>query len=260
MALAACLAGVCRADTIVLKNGRRIVVSNVTREAGKVSGDTPAGRVSLPESMVAQRGKGWTPRRSAPGNEDESLGGRSADRSSFGRAPAERFRSSRSAVVHDGAIDREALARFDSEAPSGNAEAVARAVAGESAASQFEFGRGDIEQALAHAERGALPCAGQVTLLLNAAYLHLRRSEYSAASDLLDRARRLAPDSPDVAKLSGWADYGLNQLPQAVEEWKRAQQLRPDPEVASALDEGRAGCPSRDQFRGRRKRAFCSAL
>ena len=75
-----------------------------------------------------------------------------------------------------------------------------------------------------------------MTLLLNAAYLHLRRSEYSAASELLDRARRLAPDSPDVAKLDGWADYGLNRLPQAVEEWKRAQQLRPDPEVASALE------------------------
>ena len=76
----------------------------------------------------------------------------------------------------------------------------------------------------------------KLTLLLNLAYLHLRRSEYTVALELLDRARRLAPDSPDVAKLSGWADYGLNRLPQAVEEWKRSQQLRPDPEVASALE------------------------
>lgn len=138
-------------------------------------------------------------------------------------------------MVHDGAIDRDALARLDSRASGGTAEAVARAVAGESAASQFEFSRGDIEQALGHAERALSLSPDQVTLLLNLAYLHLRRSEYSVASDLLDHARHIAPDSPDVAKLSGCAEYGLNRLPQAVEEWKRAQQLRPDPEVAGAL-------------------------
>jgi tetratricopeptide (TPR) repeat protein len=89
---------------------------------------------------------------------------------------------------------------------------------------------------MGHAERALSFAPDQVTLLLNLAYLRLRRNEYSAALDLLDHARRVAPDSPEVAKLSGWADYGLNRLPQAVEEWKRAQQLRPDPEVASALE------------------------
>jgi tetratricopeptide (TPR) repeat protein len=138
-------------------------------------------------------------------------------------------------VVHDGTIDRELLARFDSQASGGSAEAVGRAVAAESAASQFELSRGDIEQALAHAERGLSIAPDDLTMLLNAAYLHLRRSEYSAASDLLERARRSAPDSADLAKLSGWADYGLNRLAEAVAEWKLAQQLRPDPEVASAL-------------------------
>src|SRR5262249_57423183 len=67
------------------------------------------------------------------------------------------------------------------------------------------------------------------------AYLHLRRSEYSAALDYLDRARRVAPDSPDVAKLAGWPNYSLNRLDRAVEEWKRALRLRPDAEVERAL-------------------------
>ena len=138
-------------------------------------------------------------------------------------------------MVHDGAVDQPALARLDSQSSSGNAEAVARAAVGEEAASQFEFSRGNIEQALDHAEKALSFAPDQVNLLLNLAYLHLRRSEYSLAMELLDQARRLGPDSPDVAKLSGWADYGLNRLPQAVEEWKRAQQLRPDPEVAKAL-------------------------
>jgi tetratricopeptide (TPR) repeat protein len=232
-ALAVCLAGACKADTIVLKNGRRIVVSNVTREAGKVSGDTPTGRLSLPDSMVASVEKG-----------DGDAGLETTTNPSAANLPiAPPLAAAASdsdpavrAVVHDGAIDGEALARFDAQASSGTAEAIARAVAGESAASQFEFGRGNIEGALSHAERALSFAPDNVTLLLNLAYLHLRRSEYSVAADLIDHARRSAPESADVAKLSGWADYGLNRLPQAVEEWKRAQQLRPDPEVGSALE------------------------
>ena len=231
LALAVCFAGACSADTIVLKNGRRIVVSNVVREAGKVSGDTAAGRLSLPESMVARVEK--------DGAGQDTTTNLSAADLPIGPPPAGVSNNSDPAVravLHDGAIDREALAHLDSQAAGGNAEAVARAMAGESLASQFEFTRGDIEQALGHAERALAFAPDQVTLLLNAAYLHLKRSEYSAASELLDHARRLAPDSADVAKLSGWADYGLNRVPQAVEEWKRAQQLQPDAEVANALD------------------------
>ena len=40
------------ADTIVLKNGRRIVGESVTREDGKVSCETPAGRITISESLV----------------------------------------------------------------------------------------------------------------------------------------------------------------------------------------------------------------
>ncbi|MGH7836667.1 MAG: peptidase MA family metallohydrolase, partial [Candidatus Binataceae bacterium] len=37
------------------------------------------------------------------------------------------------------------------------------------------------------------------------------------------------------AKLTGWAYYGANKMDQAVAEWKRAEQIRPDPEVEHAL-------------------------
>ena len=33
----------------------------------------------------------------------------------------------------------------------------------------------------------------------------------------------------------GWAYYGANKMDQAIEEWKRAERLRPDPEVEQAL-------------------------
>ena len=41
-----------RADTIVLKNGRRIVANNVREEGDKVKYETSAGELSLPKSIV----------------------------------------------------------------------------------------------------------------------------------------------------------------------------------------------------------------
>ena len=226
------LADICRADTIVLKNGRRIVVSNVSRDGGKVSGDTPSGRLSLPESMVASVER--------DGGESLAAAGGSAQAADLKIGPpptpaATNASPEAAAVVHDGALDQVALDRFDAEASSGSADAIARAVVAESVASQFEFSHGNFDQALEHAERALKFSPDQVNVLINVAYLHLQRSEYTAALDSLDRARRLAPDSPEVLKLEGWADYGLNRLPQAVAEWKRSLELRPDDELAAAL-------------------------
>src|SRR5216683_1455714 len=41
-----------RADTIVLKNGRRIAASNVREEGDKVKYETSAGELALPKSIV----------------------------------------------------------------------------------------------------------------------------------------------------------------------------------------------------------------
>src|SRR5271168_1707378 len=47
-----------RADTIVLKNGRRIVANNVREEGDKVKYETSAGELSLPKSIVDHIEKG----------------------------------------------------------------------------------------------------------------------------------------------------------------------------------------------------------
>ena len=103
-------------------------------------------------------------------------------------------------------------------------------------AAQFEMAHGDMEHALTD-ERTALSYSPEEpVLLMNMAYLHLRRSEFKQSLDYLDRAKRVAPENPDVPKLAGWAYYGLNKMDQAVAEWKRSLALRADPEVQAALD------------------------
>ena len=238
-AVAFCLAGSIPsgvfADTIYLKNGRKIIATHVVQENGQVSYETAAGNLSLPLSIVDRIVHDDAPQDFAPGT--------ASDRAAnlpmappAGLAPAAN-RATPSAAVHDGAIDSDLLSNLESEATDNpSAATVARVVAAERAAAQFEIKVGDFDRALEYYDRGRRFDSENTDLLLEAAYLHLRRSEYSAALDLLERARRNNPDSADVAKLSGWAYYGLNRIPDAVTEWKRAMELKPDEEVKHALE------------------------
>ena len=214
------------ADTIVLKNGRRILANGVVEENGKISYETSAGRLSLPASIVDRVEHGAT-------EPLGTLGIAPPPVAAEGAAPAADVTL---AAVHDGSIDREYLARVDAEAWGSSPNAAERAAMAHHAAAQFELGRGDLERALAE-ERTALTYSpAQPGLLLNVAYLYLRRSEYRQALDYVQRARRVAPDSPEVAKLAGWAHYRMNKLNEAVAEWKRSLALRPDAEVQAALE------------------------
>jgi tetratricopeptide (TPR) repeat protein len=139
-------------------------------------------------------------------------------------------------AVHDGFVDRDFMAGLASEAHSGGPAANHKAALAYHAAAQFELSHGDMEHALTD-ERSALTYEPQdPIMLLNVAYLHLRRSENKQALDYLERAQRVAPNNPDVSKLAGWAYYGMNKLNQAVTEWQHSLELRADPEVQAALD------------------------
>ena len=232
IALSVCAARETRADTIVLKNGRRIEALSVVVEGEKVRYVTSSGELALPKSIVDHIEKGGLA---------QMPGASSGGAANLAIAPpnieaTEVDVGVESGAVHDGGIDREFLAAAASEARSGSAPANKKAAFAYHAAAQFELSHGDMEHALTD-ERTALTYAPENPLLLmNAAYLHLRLSEYKQALDYLERAQRVAPDNPDVPKLAGWAYYGLNKLDQAVREWQRSLALRPDGEVRAALD------------------------
>jgi len=219
------------ADTIYLKNGRKITASHVTQENGQVSYETSAGRLSFPVSIVD--------RVVHDDSSPISTAGTVADRAAnLPIAPPDALSSpTKSAAVRDGSIDKNLLSELESEASANpSPTAVARVVAAERAAAQFEISVGDFERAVDHYNVGLRYDPNNAGLLMEAAYLHLRRSEYTTALDLLQHARSIEPDSADVAKLSGWAYYGLNRAADAVTQWKRAMELKPDEEIKHALE------------------------
>jgi tetratricopeptide (TPR) repeat protein len=224
-----------RADKIVLKNGRQIIASNVVEEGDRVRYETSAGQLTLPKSIIDHIEKGGL----APMMDSPATAAANLDITPPAMATTAAAEEIDHAAVHDGSIDHEYIAKLENEARSGARGANDRAALAHHAAAQFELSRGDTDHALAD-ERTALTYAPeQAVLLMNVAYLHLRRSEFKQSLDYLDRARRVAPDNPDVAKLAGWSYYGMNKLDQAVAEWKRAMALRPDPEVQAALDKAK---------------------
>jgi tetratricopeptide (TPR) repeat protein len=217
------------ADTIVLKNGHRIVAADVTEDGEHVTYQTPAGELSIPKSIVAR-----------------------IDHNSFTYSPASRAASQPPIIaprmeptrsnddaahraVHDNAIDFAYLARIDLDARSGSAAAIEKVAAAHHAAAQFLLSKGDIDAAIGQYRQALVFSPDDIGLLLNLAVLDLRESQFSAALEPLERARRVSPDSPDVAKLTGWAYYGANKTTQAIEEWKRAEKLRPEADVEQAL-------------------------
>jgi tetratricopeptide (TPR) repeat protein len=153
------------------------------------------------------------------------------------------------AAVHDGAIDRVYIAKLEGQARAGGSSQAMPAALAHHAAAMFELAHGDMDRALAD-ERTALTYAPQEpALLMNVAYLHLRRSEYTQSLEYLERARRFAPDNPDVAKLAGWSYFGINKMDQAIAEWKRSLALRPDPEVQAALDKALRDKQEEDSYK-----------
>jgi tetratricopeptide (TPR) repeat protein len=215
------------ADTIVLKNGRRIVADSVVETDDHVSYQTAAGELTLPRSMVERVEKdnfsptyhhGDAPNLTSPHVEMPHSTGDVAN-----------------AVVRDGSVDNGYLARLEGQARSGGAEDIARVTTAHYAAAQFLIAKGDFDHAGEHYRRALEFAPDNVPLLLNLAILRLRQSQFTAAIEPLERAKKISPDSPDVAKLLGWAYYDSNRLNDAVNEWQRSVKLKPDAEVTSAL-------------------------
>src|SRR5580704_2584098 len=219
------------ADTIVLKNGRRIVAANVTDDGEHVSFETSAGRFSLPKSIVARVEKdqfGYSSAAAARASEPPPVSAPQIE-------PVRGYDDVSRLAVHGDSIDFAYIARLESDARSRSAIAIEKVAAAHYTAAQFLLAKGDVDSAIDHYRQALTFAPDNLGLLLNLSVLYLRQSQFTAALDPLEHARRVAPNSPDVPKLMGWAYYGANKMDLAVEEWRRAERLHADPEGERAL-------------------------
>jgi tetratricopeptide (TPR) repeat protein len=233
------------ADKIVLKNGRTIVASNVREDGDKIRYETSAGELSLPKSIVDHIEKGGL----MPMTESPAAAAANLNLAPPSAEVTPTGNEIDSAVVHGGAIDRDYIAKLESDAHPGNARANAKAAMAHHAAAQFELTHGDLEHALSDEQTAVTFEPEQPVLLMNVAYLYLKRSEYKQSLDYLEKAKRAAPQHADVYKLEGWAYYGLNKQNDAIEAWKKSLSLRPDSDTQAALDKALRDKAEEDSYR-----------
>src|SRR5258707_2893740 len=203
------LAGVPRADRIVLKNGRKIIASNVVEDGDKIRCETSAGQLALPKSIVDHIEKGGlVPMMGSPAAAAASLDLEPAESA----ATAGESEIDKSAV-HEGAVDRNYISHLESRAAAGGAQAI-QAARAHHAASRDEMVKGDLERALADA-RAAVPYAPEdPAMLLELAYVYLRRSEFKQSLGDFERAKRYSPKNPDACQLESWTYYQLKRADQ----------------------------------------------
>ena len=232
------------ADTILLKNGRRIIASNVVEDGDHVRYETPAGQMSIPKSIVARIDR-------------DNLGYSRAASAAASAPPVsapeiDPLRGTEDIarlVVHDDSIDFAYIAQLETAARTGGSSSVDKAAAAHYVAAQFLVSKGDTSTAIDHYRQALGFEPDSVPLLLNLAVLYLRQSQFTNALEPLERARHITPDSADVAKLMGWAYYGSNKMDQAVAEWKRSQRLHPDADVEHALQKAERDKAEEESYR-----------
>jgi tetratricopeptide (TPR) repeat protein len=231
------------ADRIFLKNGRQIVASNVREDGDKIRYETSAGELSIPKSIVDHIEKGGLMPMT------ESPAAASLDLAPPAIEATANIAEIDQAVVHNGAVDRDYVGKLEADAHSGNAKANLKAAMAHHSAAQFELAQGDLEHALSDELTAVTFQPEQAVLLMNVAYLYLKKSEFKQSLDYLEKAKRSAPENADVYKLEGWSYYGMNRQAQAIDSWKKALALRPDADTQAALDKAVRDKTEEDSYR-----------
>lgn len=142
-----------------------------------------------------------------------------------------------SPVIKDGALDEAYLSRLDNDFIHASSPENRRALRrGYQQAAVFLTQQGDPEGSI-EKYRHALKLLGEDgTLTLALGYLMVKQNHFTEAVDLLLPATDRYPGSADLHLLLGSAFYGMDNLDQAITEWKKVLAIHDDPKVREATE------------------------
>jgi len=213
------------ADTIHLKNGRKILADQVRENGNHYQYEIGDDSYAIPKSLVDHVDAGGPPASVATAGIPKV-----ADLPTF--APADSLANEGDLVgkiIKEGKVDPNALSTLDGK---GNAElsATASFIAG-----KFEFEHGNINEARRYFE-GALRFQPEnSTILIYYAALLVRTGNAAQALPYTQRAVRAAPNSPDAYTMLGYAQFASDRTKDAIASWKHSLSLRPDATVQQFL-------------------------
>jgi tetratricopeptide (TPR) repeat protein len=224
------------ADVIYLKNGRKIVAQVTQEDSKQVVYSVRGGELSIPKSMVdhiersSSAAEALPPRTSANPPEKTRevplLALPSGDTSSLTDSP----------VIKAGAVDEAYLTHLGDElAHNPSAENARLLKQGYQQAALFQAQNGDPEGAIQKYQQALRLLPDDLSLTQALGYLLVTQSHYLEAVDLLLPASDRHPQSADVIMLLGSAFYGMENLDEAIAQWKKALALQDNPRLHDAI-------------------------
>ena len=208
------------ADVIRLKNGDAIYADQAKENDNSVVYEIGENTFSIPRSRVLRVENGARPQTSAPAFAMPEIAPDSLP------ASGELLNQ----IVRGHEIDRGVLSAIESRG-NANETAVAYYIA---ARSEFEMGRipdsrRDLEMALRFNPQSP------AVLNYYAAVL-VRSGSPGEAITYAERAANIAPESPDILAVLGYAQFSAGHNADAIQSWKRSLALRFDPSIQKLIE------------------------
>ncbi len=207
-----------QADTIFLKNGRRLVVDTAQEINGQIKCGIGDDSYSIPKSLVdhIETGAKAVSLNSSSKEPKEDV-------TDF--VPHETMAAAEDLsikIVRDGRVDTELLAALDQ---AGNVE---NAAAGYFAAARYETEHSHRDKALIYLRRALAYEPENTTLLNHYAALLVQMERPAEALGYAEHSVRLAPASADGLTVLGFAYFGSDRTKDALRVWKKSLLIRPD--------------------------------
>lgn len=225
-----------QADVIVLKNGKRIVVDTAREQNGRVQYEVGDNSFAISMALVDRIETGLgTP-----------VGRSNAPPPQF--TPSETIEVSpdlSNKLIHDGKVDIEVLAALDRSPDQETA------ASGYFRAAKFEQEHGNPDKAVRYygLALGHMPNSNIILDHYASALIQMGRGE--EAVSLAERSTRITPDSGDGWMVLGFAYYAADRDEDAIEAWKKSEEIRPDATVKKYLAKARKDAQTQANFQQR---------
>lgn len=222
--LATCFAA--QAETIVLKNGRKILVDSVHEEKDKVRYEIGDDSYAIPKSSVDHI--------DSFGSAASSHAGSAAAPDFVPQSATPTFSENVSVnVIKNDRVDDVAVVAAERSGDN------ALAAAANYQAGRFSLEQGDRDAAARYFDRALRFKPDDATVLTNYAAVLVRIGRPQEALPLAERAARAAPESPDAWAVLGYASVQADRAKDAIAAFEKSLKLRPDPTVQEFLKRAR---------------------
>lgn len=223
------------AETIVLKNGQRIIAEGIVESGDKLIYEGTYGQVTIPRNQVdrIERG-GPVPPRPDPNRVERPPSPQrlTSDLPLTLRLPA----GNMGAILQkDGAVDERLLADLGREAWNGDIDRQ-NALNAHLLAASYEVQQHRVAAAQRFAEQALVYASQDRNALLLAAQIDLLSRNYSEAREHLLVAQANFPPAADILGLLGYASYYTEGAERALFFWKQAYALSPDAGLKALMD------------------------